>query len=108
MNYTQTDISNLLRTLPTSKTNAIKAVDIAQKLGYPTNGNQVQTRGLIRFAIQNGHIIVSNTKRGYWVSNDPIEVQEYIRSLESRASDTLQRSVELKQSWNSLHSNSKI
>lgn len=108
MNYTQADINTLLAILPTSKATAIHAYDIAQRLGYPVDGNQVETRGLIRFAIQSGHLILSNTRIGYWISNDVDEVKEYISSLQSRAGDTQQRSDELKDSWNLLNPNNQI
>ena len=49
-------IQQLLAILPQSKQNAIHAIDIAQRLGLPTGGNQVETRQLIREAIQQSHI----------------------------------------------------
>ena len=108
MSFTQADITRLISLLPTSKTNAIHAYDIAQQLGLPTDRNQVEARALIRFAIQNGHYILSNTRVGYWVSNNKTEIQKYINSLRSRASDTLQRSDELRNSWNANNPSNTI
>lgn len=41
-------IQQLLRTIPYGKQNATRAEDIARQLHLPTNGNQVETRKLIR------------------------------------------------------------
>lgn len=101
-------IEQLLSILPHSKQSAIHAVNIAKKLGLPQEGNQVETRQLIREAIRNGRTIVSNTKVGYWLSSDKSEVQDYMNSLESRADDTMQRANELKQAWNTANPTNQI
>lgn len=108
MNYTQQDINLLIRVIPGGKQNAIHAIDIARRLNYPTGGNEVETGGLIRYAIQNGHIILSITRVGYWVSQSKIEIETYIQSLKSRADDTYRRSEELKNTWNILNPNYTI
>ena len=108
MNNTQQDINQLIRIVPSGKQNAIHAIEIARRLNYPTDGNQVETRGLIRYAIQNGHIILSITRVGYWVSQSKIEIETYIQSLKSRADDTYRRSEELKNTWNILNPNYTI
>ena len=108
MNNTQQDINQLIRIVPSGKQNAIHAIEIARRLNYPTGGNQVETRGLIRYAIQNDHIILSNTRVGYWVSQSKIEIETYIQSLQSRADDTYRRSEELKNTWNFLNPNNTI
>lgn len=46
------EVQRLLGHIPYGKSNAIHAEDIALQLGYPTGGNQVETRQLIRYAIQ--------------------------------------------------------
>lgn len=101
-------IQQLLTLLPKSKQTAIHAADIAARLGLPTSGNQVETRQLIRDAIQAGHTIVSNTKVGYWLSSDKAEIQDYINSLESRADDTSLRADELKNAWNAANTTNQI
>jgi hypothetical protein len=108
MTPTLADVTKLLKILPTNKTNAIHAFDIATKLNLPTDGNQVETRALIRFAIQSGYLIVSNTRDGYWISNDKQEVWEYIKSLQSRADDTTLRSDELRTAWNKQNPHNPI
>jgi hypothetical protein len=101
-------IQQLLAILPNSKQTAIHAVDIATRLGLPTSENQVETRQLIRDAIREGHTIVSNTRVGYWLSSERSEIQEYIKSLESRANDTNLRAEELKQVWNFSNTDNQI
>ena len=101
-------IQQLLAILPNSKQTAIHAEDIATRLGLLVTGNQVETRQLIREAIQAGNTIVSNTRIGYWLSSNKTEIQDYIDSLESRASDTLLRVDELKNAWNSANPTNQI
>ena len=50
-------INQLLNVIPYGKGNAIHAEDIARQLQLPTGGNQVEARGLIRDAIQNGQYL---------------------------------------------------
>ena len=101
-------IQQLLVILPNNKQTAIHAVDIARQLGLPTSGNQVETRQLIRNAIQAGHTIVSSTRAGYWLSSSKVEIQCYIDSLEDRANNTKLRADELRQAWNTLNPNNTI
>jgi len=108
MNFTSADIVRLIAILPNSKAHAIHDPDIAARLNLPTGGNQVEARTLIRYAIQNGHFILSNTRIGYWISNSKQEIQEYIDSLQSRADDTSLRSDELKAAWNLQNPNNQI
>ncbi len=101
-------IQQLLAILPNSKRTAIHASEIATKLGLPTTRNQVETRELIREAIEAGHTIVSNTKVGYWLSSNKVEVKNYIRSLEKRANDISLRADELKNAWNLSNTTNQI
>lgn len=101
-------IEQLLSILPNRKEEAIHAEDIAESLELPINGNQVETRQLIREAIQEGHTIVSNTRVGYWVSSDKSEIQEYINSLKNRAKDTIQRADELRMVWDKTNPTNPI
>lgn len=108
MSFTQHDISRLIEILPQSKQNAIHAADIAQRLGLPISGNQVEARQLIRLSIQSGNCIVSNTKRGYWLTTNKAEIQKYIQSLEKRGKDTIRRGSELKTAWNTTSPDNTI
>ena len=74
-------IPQLLAAIPYGKSNAIHAQALAQQLGLPVGGNEVETRQLIREAISQGHIILSIPAIGYWRSNDRQEVLEYINEL---------------------------
>lgn len=100
-------INSLLKVIPSGKKNAIHAEDIARQLNLPTGGNQVEARGLIRDAIQQGNIILSS-QGGYWCSNDKKEVEAYIKSLNDRAREISDRSSAIKQAWNSLNPNNTI
>ena len=105
------DINNLLSVIPVGRNNAITARTIALRLRYPVGGNQVKTRQLIDFAIDNGSIILSSSARvprGYWISDDANEVREYIRSLRNRANQINDRADNLRTGWNINNSNNQI
>jgi hypothetical protein len=101
-------INQLLSIIPFGKENAIHAEDIARQLQLPIGGNQVEARGLIREAIQNGHIILSTPASGYWQSNDKQEVQNYIQSLNERAQEISDRSAAIQRAWNNANPYSLI
>lgn len=58
------------------------------------------SRQLIRSAIQQGNIILSTPKDGYWRSETKQEVEDYINSLQNRAAEIITRSTEIKNAWN--------
>lgn len=101
-------IQQLLAILPNSRQNAIHAANIASQLGISDGGVEVEARTLIKAAIQNGHIIVSNTRAGYWLSSNKQEIQQYIYSLENRANETMRRAVGVKTAWNNANPNDQI
>lgn len=101
-------VQQLLRIIPLGKQNAIHAEDIARQLNLPTDGNQVETRGLIREAIMAGYIILSIPVLGYWRSNDKREVQNYISSLDERAQEISNRSAAIKRAWNNTNPQNPI
>jgi len=102
MSFTQADINRLLNILGIGSNNVQTAEQIATRLGYPTIGNQVKTRALITFAIENGSLIKSSTANppGYWISNDKQEIKDYIDSLRNRADEISERADNLKDGWN--------
>lgn len=102
------ELQRLLDIIPFGKENAIHAKDIARSLGYPTWGNQVQTRQLIRYAIQQGYVILSTPKNGYWRSTNIEEVNKCINDLRNRANDIIARSEEIENAWNNTNQNSLI
>jgi hypothetical protein len=80
-------------------------------LGYPVGGNQVKTRRLIDFAIDNGNLILSSSGRipkGYWISIDRQETINYIASLRNRASEITDRANNLSTGWNTVNPNDQI
>lgn len=104
----QQELQRLLSIIPIGRANAMHAVDIAAAMGYPTEGNQVETRSLIRYAIQQGYVIVSTSRDGYWRSNVKQEVIDCADALEKRADDIYDRSNELKNAWNQANPNNII
>lgn len=108
MANTRQEVQRLLRIIQFGEQNAIHAKDIARALSYPIGGNQVETRSLIRYAIQQGNIIISSPKKGYWRSNDKQEVADYINALIARATDINSRSTEIKTAWNQTNQNNII
>lgn len=103
----QQDLQRLLKIIPFGRANAIHAEDIAIGLRYPTGGNQLETRELIRYAIQQGCVIVS-TSHGYWRSNVKQDVIDCTNSLKNRADEIYDRSNELKNAWNNANPNNLI
>ena len=93
-------IQQLLAAIPFGKSNAVHAQTLAQQIGLPVGGNEVETRQLIREAIRQGYIILSIPNIGYWRSNNKQEVIEYIKSLQERADDIYKRSNAIKNAWN--------
>lgn len=87
----QQELQRLLNIIPVGRANAMHAEDIARGMWYPTGGNQVETRELIRYAIQQGYIIVSTPRDGYWRSNIKQEVIDCTNSLINRADEIYDR-----------------
>ena len=108
MANTDKEVQHLLEIIHFGKKNAVHAIDIAKTLGYECGGNQVETRQLIRYAIQKGHIILSTPKSGYWRSNSKQEIENCIKDLRNRAEDINKRSIELLKNWNKNNPNNLI
>jgi len=102
------DVKKLLGIIPFGKQNAINAIDIANKIGYSTGGNQVDTRNLIRFAIDSGCIILSSPKIGYWQTVNKTEIIDCIKSLKRRSKKIRDRANMLKNDWNINNPSNKI
>ena len=104
-NFTQAQRTALLNILQTGKRNAINAKRISRALGFPTGGNQVKTRNLIRECIEvDGDLIgssLSNPKGFYLIDQtNTRELESYLDSLENRSIDILQRRTWLIRNWN--------
>ncbi len=71
--------------LPIGKENAIKSELLVQILHLH---NKRELQQLIAKERNEGALILSSSTGGYFTSNDPKEVAEFIRTLESRAKHT--------------------
>jgi len=109
--FNQNDINTLVQIISNGRQNAITADNIAQRLGYPVDGNQVKTRELIGYAIDNGTVILSSSSqapKGYWISTDRQETLDYLDSLENRADEITDRANNLRNGWNNINPNNQI
>ncbi|MDP1624102.1 MAG: hypothetical protein Q8M08_17400 [Bacteroidales bacterium] len=103
INYTQAQRQALLATLGNGRQNAIVARILAQLLGYPVGGNQVQLRGLIKECIEvDGDLIGATTGRpaGFFIITSINELETYLDSLENRTRSDNERRTALIMSWN--------
>lgn len=106
MQFTQSDITNLLTIIKSGRGNALTALQIENSLHnqfkFPKSGNQQITRSLIKYAIANGHLIKSSTANppGFWFTTDKNEIVKNINSLRKRAQRTNNSAETLKNTWN--------
>jgi hypothetical protein len=103
INYSQQQRQALLATLGHGRQNAIGARRLAQLLGYPLGGNQVQLRGLIKECIEvDGDLIGATTRRpaGFFIITIINELEIYLDSLENRTRSDNDRRTALIISWN--------
>lgn len=110
INYSPQQRNDLLSALQIGRRNAIGARRLAQILGFPTEGNQVQLRGLIKECIENdGDLIgaVTGKPAGFFIIQSLPELERYLDSLERRTrSDNTRRSALIK-NWNTNFSNNQ-
>ena len=105
VNYSQQERQTLLNNLGNGRRRAIGARRLAQILGYPTGGNQVQLRGLIKECIeQDGDLIGAATGRpaGFFIINNIVELETYVDSLGNRTRSDNDRRTALINSWNNI------
>lgn len=108
INYSPQQRQALLNTLGNGRAYAIGARRLAQMLGFPTGGNQVQLRGLIKECIEiDGDLIGAGTgnPKGFFKIANINEFETYLDSLESRTRSDNQRRTALLNSWNSNPAN---
>ena len=96
---TDTQIAQLIATLPIGRANAVNAPDLARQLGYSPTPNQEELRALIRQAIGQG-VLIGSSRAGYWVINSKVEMEEVLESLHQRAQGVCDRRNYLLSSWN--------
>ena len=85
------------------KDNPISAGDIAEMLGYPTEGSHVKGRDLVRRCAEKYRIPVGGNTSGYFIITTYDELEEYQANLQSRARQTLARGdlmAEFFEEWN--------
>jgi hypothetical protein len=103
INYTQQDRRVLLAALQNGRPNSIGARRLAQIIGYPTGGNQVRLRGLIKECIEiDGDLIGATTGRpaGFFLIITCNELDNYLDSLENRTRSDNSRRTALINNWN--------
>ena len=107
-NFTQQQRQALLMILGLGRAHAIGARRLAQLLHYPTGGNQVVLRSLIKECIEvDGDLIGAATGRpaGFFIITTLQELEDYTDTLENRTrSDNTRRSA-LINSWNNTLNN---
>jgi len=79
----------------------IKAAEIAKIIGLSEDNNSVDTRAIIREALNYGHTIVSHTNQGYKFAESKEDVLQNIKSLQSRIDANQSRIDALTRNWNS-------
>jgi len=102
-NFSQQDRQALLSALGQGRTTAIGASRLAQALGYPTGGNQVRLRTLIKECIEiDGDLIGAAAGRpaGFYLISTIQELETYLDSLENRTRSDNNRRTALINSWN--------
>jgi len=103
INFTAQDRIVLLAALHTGRQNATRAIDLARTLHYPTTGNQVRLRLLIKECIEyDEDLIGAATSRpaGFYLISNLSELDTYIDSLERRTSRNNERRTALINNWN--------
>jgi len=92
----------LLNALGHGRPNAINAHTLAQNLGYPTGGNQVEFLSLIKECIEiDGDLISAVTAQpaGFFLIGSVAELENYIDTLESRTWSGNERRTALINNW---------
>ncbi|MBK8346108.1 MAG: hypothetical protein IPL08_00215 [Saprospiraceae bacterium] len=103
INFSHQQRQALLAALGNGRPNAIGARRLAQILGYPTGGNQVQLRTLIKECIENDNDLIGATTgqpAGFFIISNTVELEAYLDSLENRTRSDNDRRTALINSWN--------
>lgn len=103
VNHTQQQRQALLAALGHGRQNAIGARRLAHVLGFPTGGNQVQLRGLIKECIEHDADLIgaaTGKPAGFFIITILAELERYIDSLENRTRSDNDRRTALINSWN--------
>lgn len=107
-NFSQQERQNLLNQLGIGRVNATRARTLAQNLGYPFGGNQVQLRSLIKECIEVlGDLIGAASARPavFFIISTIQELENYVDSLASRTRSDNERRTALINLWNQNNNN---
>ncbi len=89
MNEVQQRIYLLLRDNAVGRSSAIKASNIAIRLGIPSEGSNSQNiRNEIKLLRIDSNILIGSSNQGYFMIVDQEDLNVTIRHLESRVSET--------------------
>jgi hypothetical protein len=108
VNFSPAQRQALLGVLGNGRPAAIGARRLAQILHFPTGGNQVQLRSLIKECIEvDGELIGAATGRpaGFFIISNLAELETYLDSLENRTRSDNSRRSALIASWNNANAN---
>ena len=76
----------IMNLLPTGKENAISTTELVRLTGCKS-ARDLQER--IAYERNHGAVICSGSGRGYWKPKDRQEIQEFVRTMDARALNTL-------------------
>lgn len=76
----------IMNLLPVGKENAISTVDLVRLSGC---GSARDLQERIAYERNHGAVICSGSGRGYWKPKDRQEIQEFVRTMDARALNTL-------------------
>lgn len=76
----------IMNLLPVGKENAISTADLMRLMGCKS-ARDLQER--IAYERNHGAVICSGSGRGYWRPKDRQEIQEFVRTMDARALNTL-------------------
>lgn len=76
----------IMNLLPVGKENAISTVDLVRLTGCKSS-RELQER--IAYERNHGAVICSGSGRGYWRPKDRQEILEFVKTMDSRALNTL-------------------
>lgn len=77
---------SIMNLLPVGKENAISTADLVRLAGCKS-ARDLQER--IAYERNHGAVICSGSGRGYWKPKDRQEIQEFVRTMDARALNTL-------------------
>lgn len=96
-------VNDLMAALGKGRSNGTHAAELASALGFSPEPNQEELRAFIRSAINNGALIGSSPRNGYWEIDSVDELDMVLDSLEERAQEICERRNALLSNWNGTH-----